>query len=281
MTGPTRRGASDRNGFSAPDASAAVESFQHFVAIVRKRGPEPYWTPVAPIHRLFSFFLSYLYVVLRMTPLAVTLWGLLLALAGVAAIVAHAEGGAWFWVGVGLLNLGVIHDACDGEVARYRLHHGLQSTATYRVGMFADFWAFAIVVQALLPLTLGFVAWRRGATAGLAVGGLVACLLLLASYSAGYARRAYWPGGTSLVDESISFAAGGPAWLRFARRAYFYVFETAMFTTHATLVLIAWTLVGSRPAWAVAYVVAVVAALCVAFLVAIATTLRDFDREPS
>jgi hypothetical protein len=69
-------------------------------------------------------------------------------------------------------------------VARYRLHHKLQSTATYRVGIFADFWAFAVVVQGLIPALLGWLAWRRGAPYGeWALGlGVAAAFLLQTAY---------------------------------------------------------------------------------------------------
>ena len=259
-----------------------MESFARYVGIVRKRGPQPYWTPVAPLHRVFSFALSYLYVALRMTPFAVTLLGLVVALAGFALLALYPHGGAWFWVGIGLVNLGVIHDACDGEVARYRIRHRLQDPKTSRVGIFADFWAYAIVVQALWPLALGFVAWQRGAPAGewLAVLGLAAAFLLQSSYIAGFARKAYWPTrGKGVMEDSLSLAEGGGGLLRIARRTYFYTFETAMFTTHASLLLVAWTLVGDNPPWAWAYVLAVVGALGLAFLVGLVQTLRHFDRE--
>lgn len=257
-----------------------MESFPAYLRLVRKRGPQPYWTPVAPLHRVFSYPLSYLYCALRLTPLAVTLWGLLLAIAGFALVLASPLGGWPFWAGLALLNLGVIHDACDGEVARYRLHHKLQSTATYRVGMFADFWAFAVLVQALLPLLLGLVAWLRGASHWFAVAGLAAAFILMSSYVAAFARKAYWPGrGPSPVDESLSLAQGGPPILRLARRIYFYTFETAMFTTHATVALAAWTVVGGLPAWALAYVAAATLAIALAFVVGTIQTLRSFDRE--
>lgn len=259
-----------------------MESFPRYVGIVRKRGPQPYWTPVAPFHRVFSFPLSYLYCAARLTPLAVTLFGLLLALVGFALLALHPLGGAGFWAGLVLVNLGVIHDACDGEVARYRIHHRLQSPATYRVGIFADFWAFTVVVQSLLPPALGFVAWRRGAPAGgIAFGlGLAAALTLQSAYVAGFARHAYWPGRAgSPTEGSLSLASGGPGWFRLARRAYFYSFETAMFTTHATVILAAWTLAGGNPPWAVAYALLVGACITLAFLAGLVQTLGAFDRE--
>jgi len=266
-----------------------VESFPRYVALVRKRGPEPYWTPVAPVHRLVSYFLSWTYCALGMTPFAVTLLGLLAALVGFALMACWPWGQGPFWVGLALVNLGVVHDACDGEVARWRLHHKLQSTATYRVGMFADFWAYAVVVQALWPVALGFVAWRRDARLwGHAVGavafalGLAAAFLLLSSYVVGFARRAYWPGrGKGVEEESLSLATGGPLWLRVARKAYFYTFETAMFTTHATLLLVLWTWLGggTAPWWGTVYVLAVAAALALAFLVGTAQAFAAFDRE--
>jgi hypothetical protein len=256
-----------------------VEGFGAYLGIVRKRGPEPFWTPIAPVHRLVSYALSYLYVVLGLTPLAVTLWGLAIALAGAVLTMALPLGSTAFFVGVGLLNLGIIHDACDGEVARYRLHKGLQETRTYRVGMFADFWAFAVLVQALLPVVLGFVAWRGGFPWWTAALGGAAAFTLLASYVAGFARSAYWPELRSTVrEDSFSFAAGGGPLLRTARRVYFWIFETAMFTFHASVVLVAWSLVGGTPLWVLGYVTFVGAALLAAFLVATATTLRTFDR---
>lgn len=260
-----------------------MESFPRYVSIVRKRGPQPYWTPVAPLHRVFSFPLSYLYAAMRLTPLAVTLLGLACALAGFALAAWDPFAHSWmFWAGVALVNLGVIHDACDGEVARYRLHHKMQSTATYRVGIFADFWAYAIVVQSLLPLGLGLLLWRRGGTgdAWSAPLGAVAAFLLLASYVAGFARKAYWPErGRSVMEDSLSLAEGGPAWLRLARRAYFYTFETAMFTTHASVAVTLWTLAGPTPPWASAYVLAVACAMALAFLAGLVQTFRTFDRE--
>lgn len=259
--------------------SSRVESFPAYVRLVRKRGPQPYWTPVAPVHRLVSYPLSYLYVRLGLTPLAVTLWGLVLALAGLALLAwAPFEPGWPLWTGLALLNLGVIHDACDGEVARYRLHHRLQSTATYRVGIFVDFWAFAVVVQSLLPLTLAWLAHGQGAPGWLLPLGGAATVLLLAAYVAGFARAAYWPNATpNPADASLSLAAGGPGWLRIARKAYFWGFETALFTTHATLVVAAWAWRGGLPVWALAYVVAVAGILALAFLVATVSTLRQFD----
>lgn len=258
-----------------------MESFPAYVRLTRKRGPEPYWTPVAPVHRLFSYAFSYVYCALGLTPLAVTLWGLAIALSGFALVATHPFGDGWFWAGLALLNLGVIHDACDGEVARYRIHHGRQSPATYRVGMFADFWAFAVVAQSLLPAMLGWLAWSRGAPlGGPALGlGLAAAFLLQSAYVVGFARQAYWPGrGKGPEEESLSLATGGPRWLRASRKAYFYCFETAMFTTHATLVLAAWTLAGGAPAWAAAYVLAVAAILALAFLAGILQSLRSFDK---
>lgn len=257
-----------------------LESFAGYLRIVRKRGPQPYWTPIAPVHRLFSYPLSYLYCALGLTPLAVTLWGLLLAVAGAVLVLAWPLGGWQLWTGLALLNLGVVHDACDGEAARWRIHHGLQSPKTYRVGMFADFWAYAIVVQALIPAVLGYAALRRGAPEALAWLGAAAAFTLLAAYVAGFARPAYWPGRVpSPAEASLSLAAGGPLWLRAARKLYFYAFETAMLTFHATAVLAVWTVVGGTPWWAVAYVAGIAAALLLAFLVGLAQTLRRFDRE--
>ncbi|HUR25292.1 MAG TPA: CDP-alcohol phosphatidyltransferase family protein [Candidatus Thermoplasmatota archaeon] len=256
-----------------------MEGFGGYLRIVRKRGPQPFWTPVAPLHRIVSYPLSYLYVGIGLAPLAVTLIGLAIAVAGAILVMGTPLASTPFFVGVGLLNLGIIHDACDGEVARYRLHKGLQQTATYRVGMFADFWAFAVMFQALLPIVLGVTAWRGGLPGWLAVLGAAAAFTLLGSYVAGFARSAYWPETRSSVrEESFSFAAGGGPLLRAARRLYFWMFETAMFTFHASVVLVAWSLVGGRPVWVLAYVGFVGAALLAAFLVATAQTLRTFDR---
>lgn len=256
-----------------------MEGFAAYVRIVRKRGPQPYWTPVAPLHRVVSYPLSYLYTAAGLTPLAVTLLGLEMALAGIGLLLATPVGDPFWYTGLALLNLGVIHDACDGEVARYRIHHGRQSPATSRVGIFADFWAYAILVQALLPFTLGFVAWRAGFPAWLPVLGTAAAFTLLASYVAAFARRAYWPDprARGLHEESLSLAAGATGLLRLAQRAYFYAFETAMFTTHASVVLVAWSLLGGTPTWVAAYVAATGAALLLAFLVATVRTLRAFD----
>lgn len=256
-----------------------MEGFGAYLAIVRKRGPQPFWTPVAPLHRLVSYPLSYLYVSLGLAPLSVTLFGLALALAGAALVMGTTLGTPAFYVGVALLNLGIIHDACDGEVARYRLRKGLQDTRTYRVGMFADFWAFAVLFQALLPLVLAVAAWRGGFSGWLVVLGAAAGFALLASYVAGFAKAAYWPELRSTVrEESFSFASGGGPLLRAARKLYFWMFETAMFTFHASVVLVAWSLVGDRPLWVFAYVALVGTALLAAFVVATATTLRGFDR---
>jgi hypothetical protein len=254
-----------------------VEGFPAYVRLVRKRGPQPYWTPVAPLHRLVSYALSWGYCAAGLTPLAVTMLGLLSALAGVALLLFLPVGAGGWYLGLALVNLGVIHDACDGEVARWRIHHGLQTPKTYRVGIFADFWAYAIVVQALLPLTLGLVAWRAGQPWWLAALGAAAAFALLASYVAGFAQRAYWPSGKGLEMESLSLAAGSKGLLWLAQRVYFYLFETAMFTTHATVALVVWSL-GPRDAlWLTGYVAFVGAALLLAFLVAIVRTLRSFD----
>ncbi|HJQ93614.1 MAG TPA: hypothetical protein VJ874_04940 [Candidatus Thermoplasmatota archaeon] len=256
-----------------------MEGFGAYLGIVRKRGPQPFWTPVAPLHRIVSYPLSYLYVSLGLAPLAVTLLGLAVALAGAVLVMGAALGSAAFYVGVALLNLGIIHDACDGEVARYRLRKGLQEARTYRVGMFADFWAFAVLFQALLPVVLGVAAWRGGFPWWLPALGAAAAFTLLGSYVAGFARSAYWPELRSTVrEESFSFASGGGPLLRAARRLYFWVFETAMFTFHASVVLVAWSIVGGEPIWVLAYVAFVGTALLAAFLVATLQTLRTFDR---
>jgi hypothetical protein len=256
-----------------------VEGFGAYLGIVRKRGPQPFWTPVAPLHRVVSYPLSYLYVALGLSPLAVTLLGFAVGVAGAVLTMAMPLGAAGFYVGVALLNLGIIHDACDGEVARYRLRKGLQDSRTYRVGMFADFWAFAVLFQALLPIILGVAAWRGGFPGWLAALGGAAAFVLLASYVAGFGRSAYWPELRSTVrEDSFSFASGGGPLLRAARRLYFWAFETAMFTFHASIVLVAWSVVGGTPWWILAYVAGVGAALLAAFLVATVQTLRTFDR---
>lgn len=256
-----------------------VESFPAYLQIVRKRGPQPFWTPIAPVHRLFSYILSYVYVAMRLTPLSVTMWGLLIGLAGVPLVLLSPQWGPTLWVGVALLNLGIIHDACDGEVARYRLHHGMQSTKTYRVGMFADFWAFAILFQAIVPVVLGAFAYLQGGHWGFLAGGIVAGLILLASYVVGFAQSAYWPGKRSeVVEESFTFASGGGL-LGLARKVYFYIFETAMFTFHASIVLLAWAYVGGTPVWGLAYVAFVILGISAAFLVATYLSFRDFDAQ--
>ncbi|MEA3136916.1 MAG: hypothetical protein QOC71_1197, partial [Thermoplasmata archaeon] len=63
-----------------------MEGFGAYLGIVRKRGPQPFWTPVAPLHRVVSYPLSYVYVALGLTPLAVTLLGLAVALAGAVLV---------------------------------------------------------------------------------------------------------------------------------------------------------------------------------------------------
>ena len=256
-----------------------MEGFWAYRRIVRKTGPQPFWTPVAPLHRVVSYPLSWAYCAMGLTPVAVTLLGLAMAVAGAVLVMAAPLGAVPFWAGLGLLNLGVIHDACDGEVARYRIARGLQDPKASRVGIMADFWAFAVLAQALLPLSLGVAAWRNGGPWWLAALGGAAAFVLLASYVAGFARSAYWPERASGVrEESFSFAAGGGPLLRLAQRLYFNAFETAMVTVHASLVLAAWAAVGGRPWWAFAYVAAVGAALLLAFLVATARTLATFDR---
>jgi hypothetical protein len=256
-----------------------MEGFGAYLRIVRKRGPQPFWTPVAPLHRLVSYPLSWVYCAVGLTPLAVTLIGLFIAVDG-AVLLALSPLGSWsFYLGIAFLNLGVIHDACDGEVARYRIHHSLQDPLHYRVGMFADFWAFAVLVQSLLPLSLGLVAWQNGYPWWTVALGAAAAFTLLASYVAAFAKSAYWPEVRSKVrEESMSLAAGGGPFLQVAQRSYFYVFETAMFTFHASVVLVAWSVVGGRPVWVLAYVTFVGAALLGAFLVGTARTLATFDR---
>lgn len=256
-----------------------MEGFGAYLRIVRKRGPQPFWTPVAPLHRVVSYPLSWMYCAAGLTPLSVTLLGFAMAIAGALLVMASPLASGAFYLGVALLNLGIIHDACDGEVARYRIHRGLQDTQRYRVGMMADFWAFAVLTQALVPLTLGIAAWRNGFPWWLAALGAAAAFTLLASYVAGFARAAYWPELRSTVrEESFSFAAGGGPLMRFAQRTYFSAFETAMFTFHASLLLVAWALVGGTPWWAMAYVAFAGAAILGAFLVATARTLATFDQ---
>ena len=259
-----------------------MERFRDYLAIARLRG-SPYWTPVATFHRLFSFFISYGYCAARLTPLTVTLIGLASALAGFGLLAWQPLGGPWFAAGLALLNLGVLHDACDGEVARYRIHHKLQSPASYRVGIFADFWVFTVVIQALLPAALGYIAWQRTGLAWPAALGVAAALTLLAAYVAAFARKAFWPGRSKgPLEQSVSLAEGGSGLVRLARAAYFWVFETAMFTTHATLVLAAWTLLPDV-AWldtaATAYAGFAAGAIAAAFLVGLVQTFRRFDLE--
>lgn len=270
-----------RNGHPCAPGWRAMEGFWAYVRLVRKRGPQPYWTPVAPLHRLVSYPLSYLYTAAGLTPLSVTLLGLEMALAGVTLLLVLSPGDPLWYVGLALLNLGVIHDACDGEVARYRIQKGLQSPKTSRVGIFADFWAFAILVQALLPFTVTFVAWRAGYPWWLPALGAAAAFTLLASYVAGFAQRAYWPRpGGGLHEESLSLVAGSRGLLWLAQRTYFYAFETAMFTFHATVALVAWSLAGGEPVWFLAYAAFVATALLAAFLVATVRTLATFDAQP-
>ncbi len=210
--------------------------------------------------------------------MTVTLWGLALACAGFTLAVAAPLGTPTFYAGLVLVNLGIVHDACDGEVARYRIHHGLQNVKTYRVGMFADFWAFAVLVQALLPLMLGLIAWRAGGPWFLGALGGAAAFALLASYVAGFGRSAYWPAPTAAAPGSFSFAQGAAPAVQGVRRLYFWIFETAMFAAHASIVLVAWSIVGGIPAWALLYVGGVGAVILAAFVFATALTLHRFDR---
>ena len=256
-----------------------MEGFGAYLRIVRKRGPQPFWTPVAPLHRVVSYPLSWLYCAAGLSPLAVTMIGLFVALDGAILLMASPLGSWSSYLGLAFLNLGSIHDACDGEVARYRIHHGLQDPLHYRVGMFADLWAYTVLLQALLPISLGVMAWRNGLAWWLPALGVAAALMLLASYVAGFARSAYWPELRSKVrEESFSFASGGGPLLRLARQGYFWIFETAMFTFHATIVVVAWSFVGGTPWWATAYVAFVGAGLFTAFFVAAARTFATFDR---
>lgn len=256
-----------------------MDGFRRYVELARKRGPDPYWTPFVPLHRLFSFPLSWLYAAIGLTPLAVTLWGLFLFLAGAALVLTDLSPGL-FVAGLVLVKLGNLQDYCDGELARWRIAKGLQSPKTARVGIFADIWAYTVVMHALLPVLLAAYAVRQGASDWWLLAGALVAVLVPSSYVVGFGRSAYWPErAPDLLKDSPTLADGAPAPIRFARAAYFQVFETNVFSLHAVVVLAFWHHAGGNPAWALAYLAAVLAFLALAFLAAHVLALRAFDRE--
>ena len=257
-----------------------MDGFRRYVELARKRGPDPYWTPVVPLHRLVSYPLSWLYAALGLTPFAVTMWGLLLFVVGAGLVLTDLS---WplFLAGLVLVKLGNLHDYCDGELARWRIAKGLQSPAKTRVGIFADIWAYTIVLHAALPVVLAAFAVHQGADPWWLVAGAAVAILVVSSYTVGFGQAAYWPQrAPDLLKDSPSLATGAWGPVRLARAAYFQLFETNVFSVHACVVLAVWRHQGGFPLWAQAYVAGVLAVLALAFLTAHVLALRAFDREP-
>lgn len=271
--------------------------FRDYRSLAQKRGPDPYWTPVVPLHRAVSFPLSWLYANLGVKPLSITFLGLALVLAGGGLILWQPHWGPALWVGLAALKLGVVHDYCDGEVARYRIAKGLQSPRTHRVGIFADIWVYTVLVQGLMPTLLGAYAWRMGQSPLWLAAGFAATLTLVSSYVVAFGQAAYWPErAPDLTKASPSHATGATGLLASLQKAYFQLFETAVFTTHLALALAVWAwqtrpsldaanaaaapAVPSNPPWALGYAAACIAALGLAFVIAHVRTLRGFDRHP-
>lgn len=259
-----------------------MESFWSYREKARKKGPDPYWTPVVPLHRLVSFPLSYLYASLGIPPLAITFLGLVLVVAGAAVLLWQPTHVLGLVAGVVLLKLGVVHDYCDGEVARYRIAKGIQSPRFQRVGIFADIWVFTVLVQAMMPALLGLFAWRVGAPGGLwwAWAGIATAFILISSYVVGFGKAAYWPNrAPDYTRQSPTFTSGAAGPLKWAQTVYFQLFETAVFTTHLCVVLVLWGLAKSNPTWVLAYAAACIGILALAFLVAHVRALATFDAE--
>ncbi|MHB8634736.1 MAG: hypothetical protein ACYDBQ_12380 [Thermoplasmatota archaeon] len=253
--------------------------FWEYRSLARKRGPDPFWTPVVPLHRLVSFPLSYLYAGLGFLPLGITFLGLALFLGGAATIVAWPHAGWGLWAGLVLLKLGVVHDYCDGEVARWRIAKGRQSPRLNRVGIFADIWAYTVIVQGLMPLLLGVYAWRMGGSVLWLLAGMGVSMTLVSSYVVAFGQAAYWPErAPDFTKSSPTFTAGSTGLLKWLQQVYFQLFETAVFTTHATIVIVFWALAGGFPPWAQAYVAFCLVALGAAFLIAHARAFSRFDR---
>lgn len=258
-----------------PGQCSGVDGFRAYLQRARKKGPDPYWVLLTPVHRLFSYPLSYLYATAGVTPFAVSLVGLALTLASVPLLLLGR--GAVVVVGVVVLKLASLHDYCDGEVARDRIARGVQSIQVTRVGMFADIWVFTVVLQGLLPLIVGVYAWRHGAPGYHAVLGVAAALVLTSGYVVQFGRSAYWPQrAPDLTRSSPSMASGGL--LDAARKVYYQLFEMSTLSTHAAVVLLVWEVQGGTPLWGVVYSLIVSGVTLAAFLVGHVVALRAFDR---
>lgn len=252
-----------------------MDGFRAYLGRARKKGPDPYWVVLTPVHRLFSYPLSYLYASAGVTPVAVSMVGLLLTLASVP-LVLLGSGGVVI-AGVVALKLASLHDYCDGEVARDRIARGVQSAQVTRVGMFADIWVFTVVLQGLLPLIVGVYAWRHGAPAYHAVLGVAAALVLCSAYVVQFGKSAYWPQrAPDLTKSSPSMASGGV--LDAARKVYYQIFEMSTLSTHAAVVLVLWEIQGGTPLWGIVYSLVVSGVTLAAMLVGHVAALRGFDR---
>jgi hypothetical protein len=255
--------------------SWGVDGFRAYLGRARKKGPDPYWVVLTPVHRIFSYPVSYLYASAGITPVAVSMVGLLLTLASVPLILLGS--GVVLIVGVVALKLASLHDYCDGEVARDRIARGIQSIQVTRIGMFADIWVFTVVLQGLLPLIVGVYAWRHGAPGYHAVLGVAAALVLSSAYVVQFGRSAYWPQrAPDLTKTSPTMAADGL--LAVARKVYYQLFEMSTLSTHAAVVLVVWELQGGTPIWGVVYSLIVSGVTLAAFLVGHVSALRAFDR---
>ena len=253
-----------------------MDGFRAYLSRARKKGPDPYWVLLTPVHRLFSLPLSYLYASAGVTPFAVSLVGLAFTVAAVPLVLLGS--GGWVFAGVAALKLASLHDYCDGEVARDRIARGLQSPKTTRVGMFADIWVYTVVLQGLLPTVVGVYAWRHGAPGHHAALGVAAALVLFSAYVVQFGRSAYWPQrAPDLTKSSPTMASKGL--LGLARRVYYQLFEMSTLSTHAAVVLVLWELRGGTPWWGVAYSLLVSGVTLAAFLVGHLVALRGFDRD--
>lgn len=252
-----------------------MDGFRAYLSRARKKGPDPYWVVLTPVHRLFSYPLSYLYASAGVTPVAVSMVGLVLTLASVPLILLGPT--TLVLAGVVVLKLASLHDYCDGEVARDRIARGVQSPSVTRIGMFADIWVYTVVLQGLLPLIVGVYAWRHGAPGYHAVLGVAAALVLCSAYVVQFGKSAYWPQrAPDLTKSSPSMASGGL--LDAARKVYYQLFEMSTLSTHAAVVLIVWEVQGGTPVWGVVYSLVVSGVTLAAMLVGHVTQLRAFDR---
>ncbi len=253
-----------------------MDGFRAYLSRARKTGPDPYWVVLTPVHRLFSYPLSYLYASAGVTPFAVSLVGLAFTLAAVPLITLGS--GLVLYLGLAAMKLASLHDYCDGEVARDRIKRGVQSASVTRVGMFADIWVFTVVLQGLLPLMVGVYAWRHGAPGYHAVLGVAAAFTLASGYVVQFGKSAYWPQRAPDLTRSSPSLAGDAGLLAAARKVYYHLFEMSTLSTHAAVVLAVWEVQGGTPVWGVAYSLIVSGATLLAFLVGHVTALRSFDR---